>query len=206
MKATDKFHDIFVYNRRMSQLHKHISKIVKRNDIKEILDVGAGDGKIDSMLMANTNVSITGIDVLVRDMTYIPVEQYDGIHIEKEDGSVDTLMLIDVLHHTDDPEAVFKEVCRVSNRYVIVKDHVRHGLISYLKLRLMDYVGNNRFHVRLPYNYLTQSKWNKMFEDNDLEIVSYTKNLNLYTGLCHLLFDSNLHFVVLLKKRSKVWN
>ena len=206
MNITDKFHSMFVYNRRMSQLHGHISKLIQRHDIKEILDVGAGDGMIDSMLMAHANVSITGIDVLVRDKTYIPVEQYDGLHIEKEDGSVDTLMLIDVLHHTDDPEAVFKEVCRVSNRYVIVKDHVKHGLISYLKLRLMDYVGNSRFHVRLPYNYLTSSRWNKMFDDNDLDIVSYKTNLNLYTGLCHLLFDSNLHFIVLLKKRGKMWN
>lgn len=161
---------------------------------------------IDSMLMAHANVSITGIDVLVRDKTYIPVKQYDGLHIEKEDESVDTLMLIDVLHHTEDPEAVFNEVCRVSNRYVIVNDHVKHGLISYLKLRLMDYVGNSRFHVHLPYNYLTSSRWNKMFDDNDLYIVSYMTNLNLYTGLYHLLFDSNLHFIVLLEKRSKMWN
>lgn len=190
----------------MSQLHGHISRLIQRHDIKEILDVGAEDGMIDSMLMAHANVSITGIDVLVRDKTYIPVEQYDGLHIEKEDGSVDTLMLIDVLHHTDDPEAVFKEVCQVSNRYVIVKDHVKHGLISYLKLRLIDYVGNSRFHIHLPYNYLTSSRWNKMFDDNDLDIVSYMTNLNLYTGLYHLLFDSNLHFIVLLEKRSTVWN
>lgn len=206
MNITDKFHSKFIYDRRMSQLHKHISKLIKKYSIKEILDIGAGDGKIDSMLMADTDVSITGIDVLVRDKTYISVKQYDGSHIEKENGAVDAAMLIDVLHHTDDPEAVFNEVCRVSNRYIIIKDHIRHGLISYLKLRLMDYAGNSRFHVRLSYNYLTLSRWNKMFDDNDLDIITYQTNLNLYKGLCHILFDSNLHFVVLLKKRSKAWN
>ena len=78
MNITDKFHSMFVYNRRMSQLHGHISKLIQRHDIKEILDIGAGDGMIDSMLMAHANVSITGIDVLVRDRAYIPVEQYGG--------------------------------------------------------------------------------------------------------------------------------
>ena len=120
MKITDKFHSKFIYNRRMFQLHNHISEIIKKYNIKQILDVGAGDGKIDSMIMENNDVSITGIDVLVRDTTYIPVEKYDGSHIQKEDNSVDTLMLIDVLHHTEDPEAVFKEVCRVSNKYIII--------------------------------------------------------------------------------------
>jgi len=202
MKITDKFHSKFIYNRRMSQLHNHISEIIKKHNIKQILDVGAGDGKIDSMIMEDTDVSITGIDVLVRDTTYIPVEEYDGSHIQKEDNSVDTLMLIDVLHHTENPEAVFKEVCRVSNKYIIIKDHVLDGFISYLKLRLMDYAGNSRFHVNLPYNYLKQKRWTQMFNANHLRIVEYKTDLNLYKGLCHLLFDSDLHFVMLLEKKE----
>ena len=71
MKITDKFHSKFIYNRRMFQLHNHISEIIKKYNIKQILDVGAGDGKIDSMIMENNDVSITDLDVLFIDTTYI---------------------------------------------------------------------------------------------------------------------------------------
>ncbi|MBE7069275.1 MAG: class I SAM-dependent methyltransferase [Ruminococcaceae bacterium] len=200
MSISGKFHDKFVYDRRMSQLHDHISKLISEFGCERILDVGAGDGKIDSMLMETNNIPITGIDVLVRDVTYIPVEEYDGSHINREDNSVNTTMMIDVLHHIDDPEAVFKEVVRVTDKYVIIKDHIRHGFISYIKLKMMDYVGNKQYSVRLPYNYLTAERWNKMFKDNNLEVVSYNTDLKLYKGLFHLLFDSNLHFITILKK------
>ena len=59
-------------------------------------------------------VKITGIDVLVRNDTYIPVEKYDGYHINKSNNSVPATMMIDVLHHTEKPELVLKEAVRVS--------------------------------------------------------------------------------------------
>ena len=198
----DKLHNLFVYDRRMDVLSKQITKLIKKFKITSILDIGAGDGKIDSILMKNCDVDITGIDVLVRPKTYIPVIKYDGHNIPKEDNSVDTTMLIDVLHHTDNPEAVFKEITRVTNKYIIIKDHVLHGKLSFLKLKLMDYVGNKQYSVSLPYNYLTNKRWKKLFKENDLEVVYYTNKLNLYTFIFHWLFDSNLHFIAVLKKGS----
>ncbi|MCI9008961.1 MAG: class I SAM-dependent methyltransferase [Lachnospiraceae bacterium] len=99
---------------------------------------------------------IFGIDVFVRPETNVKVTAYDGKTIPYEDGDFDTIIIIDVLHHTDDPNLIVAEMARVSSKYVIVKDHLKSGLISYLKLCIMDYVGNAHYHVRLPYNY--QSK------------------------------------------------
>lgn len=206
MTLADKFHAKFIYNRRLDTLCELIQTFIKKHGCTEILDVGAGDGKLDKMIMSVTPCEITGVDILIRENTFIPIEQYDGKHIDKEDGSIDAVMAVDVLHHTDDPTELFKELCRVSGKYIIIKDHTVHGPISYLKLRLMDYVGNKRFNVRLPYNYLTSTKWNQLFDENDLDVISYNSDLHLYKGLCHLLFDSNLQFIVLLKKRSKTWS
>ena len=194
----DKIHKKFIYDNRIIQLYNNIKYLAK--DSTFILDIGAGDGKLDKMLMDNTDLSIIGIDVLVRDTTYIPVLQYDGKHILREDNSTNTTMLIDVLHHTDNPEEVFKEVVRVTNKYIIIKDHIKTNTWSYIKLKLMDIVGNKSYGVSLPYNYLTKSEWQKLFKDNNLRVVKCKTNLHLYKGICHKLFDSNLHFIALLEK------
>ena len=125
----------------------------------------------------------------------IKVTVYDGKTIPYEDGTFDTIIIIDVLHHTDDPNLIVAEMARVSSKYVIVKDHLKSGLISYLKLCIMDYVGNAHYHVRLPYNYQSKKQWETIFKNNNFKIVEWHEHLNLYKGLFHLLFDCDLHFI-----------
>lgn len=132
--------------------------------MRNVLDVGCGDGRIDSYLMQkNKKLHIRGIDILVRPKTYIEVTEYDGYHIPMADNEVDVVIIIDVLHHVDEPELLMKELVRVSSSTIIIKDHIRSNLLSYIKLRLMDYVGNAHYHVRLPYNYMTKKQWKQMF-------------------------------------------
>ena len=200
---TKAFHDKLVYSRRMMRLTELLSEMLQNNGggYKNILDVGCGDGLIDNCLMReNTEIRITGIDVLVRPNTFIEVTEYDGHHIPLEDNAVDTVMAIDVLHHTDNPGELIKEMTRVASSTVIIKDHIKSGLVSYIKLRSMDYVGNAHYHVRLPYNYLTKKEWEELFLKNNLEVQEYLSDLHLYTGLFHALFDRNLHFIAMLKK------
>ena len=198
---TKTFHNKLVYSRRMARLTALISEVLGGS--QTILDVGCGDGRIDSYLMReNKGIKITGIDVLVRADTYIDVIKYDGYHIPMEDNSVDTIMVIDVLHHVDDPQKLIKEMVRVTSGNIIIKDHIKTGFISYLKLRLMDYVGNAHYHVRMPFNYLTKAQWDAAFKENNLEVDVYKTDLNLYTGLFHILFDRKLHFIAKLNKKT----
>ncbi len=202
MKKTlsNKFHSKFIYNRRMSQLFNHLSTIIKKYNITDILDIGAGDGKIDSLLIDNNDIHISGIDVLVRDTTYITVTKYDGTHIDLDDNNINATMMIDVLHHTEDPSIIFNEAVRVTKNYIIIKDHIVSGFLSRLKLILMDYVGNKHYSVNLPYNYLSKDKWTDMFTNANVKVDYYITDLHLYKGLFHVLFDSNLHFIAVLKK------
>lgn len=197
---TKTFHDKVVYSRRMSRLTELLTPLLA--DSKSVLDVGCGDGKIDSLLLnkSKEKFDIKGIDVLVRPDTYIEVIEYDGSHIPYEDGSFDTVMAIDVLHHTDDPGVVLAEMVRVAKSTVIIKDHVKSGLISYCKLRAMDYVGNAHYHVRLPYNYLTKRQWNDYVKKFELKVAIEKTDLNLYTGIFHILFDRKLHIIMKLEK------
>ena len=130
----------------------------------------------------------------------IQVQQYDGEHIPYEDSSIDTVIIIDVLHHTDNPGKLLSESARVAKRQVIIKDHTKTGLLSVIKLRMMDYVGNRHYGVRLPYNYLTKDEWSRLFQENNLIINNYNVSLNLYKGIFHVIFDKGLHFIADLRK------
>lgn len=198
---TKRIHDKMIYSRRMKRLSELIIPLLE--DSREVLDVGCGDGKIDYLIKQKKDkLSIQGIDVLVRPNTFIKVKEYDGNTIPYDDDFFDTVILIDVLHHTDEPEKLLSECTRVAKKYVIIKDHIKHGIITYLKLRAMDYVGNAHYHVRLPYNYLTERQWRDIFLKNGLRIDAKITQLNLYEGFFHLLFDRNLHFITKLEKTN----
>jgi len=102
---------------------------------------------------------ISGIDVLVRDVAEIPVTRYDGRTIPFGDDSFDTVLLIDVLHHTGDAAALLAEAARVARGCVIVKDHLCESRMDGWLLSFMDWVGNRPHGVSLEYNYLSAADW-----------------------------------------------
>jgi SAM-dependent methyltransferase len=108
--------------------------------------------------------------------------------------------IVDVLHHTDDPAAVLAEASRVARQGVVIKDHLREGLLAGPTLRLMDWVGNRGHDVRLPYNYLDSGEWAAAFERAGLVRASGADALGLYGAPLNWLFERKLHFVALLRR------
>ena len=192
-------HDKFVYSRRMDLLSSIISKYL--SDGEKILDIGCGDGKIDWYIMQKKNVNISGVDVLVRDTTYIPVQKYDGTQLPFIDNNFDVVLFVDVLHHIDNPFIILQEAKRVA-KTIIIKDHLCEGVLAYSILKFMDYVGNAHYGVSLPYNYLNKIEWNTLF--NKVGLTSgedeYETKLNLYSFPFSLLFDRRLHFCAKLHR------
>jgi len=195
---TGRVHKKFVYDRRMDLLSSYFANIIKPGS--KILDVGCGDGKIDSMIMEKADVNIEGIDILVRGETYVPVKKFDGRVIPYSDNSFDTVIIIDVLHHTDDPKELLGEIKRVAKRNIIIKDHTANGFMARSILQFMDYVGNAHYGVRLPYNYMREKEWEKIFQELSLNAGKWEKILHLYPMPWGLIFDRKLHFIVDLQK------
>jgi SAM-dependent methyltransferase len=109
-------------------------------------------------------------------------------------------MLVDVLHHAEDPLALLREAARVARTAVAIKDHLREGLAANATLRFMDWVGNGRFGVRLPYRYWTREEWREAFAETGLVVEHWNEKLALYAPPASLLFDRSLHFVARLRK------
>ena len=64
----------------------------------------------------------------------------------------------------------------------------------------MDSVGNKRYGVSLPYNYMTNIEWEKSFNKLDLSQEFIIPYLKLYPWWADWLFGARLNFICLLKK------
>jgi SAM-dependent methyltransferase len=198
MSLVELLHGRYVHKRRISRLSELCSKLIPSN--ASVLDVGSGDGRLARFLSdKRKDISIYGIDVRVRSDVAICIEAFDGKSIPSAEDSFDVVMLIDVLHHTDDPMVLLSEAVRVARQVILIKDHLLQGMLGYSTLRLMDWVGNARHNVALPYNYWTPAQWHGAFDKLGLVVSSWESNLGLYPFPVDLIFGRSLHFVAALR-------
>jgi SAM-dependent methyltransferase len=197
-RFTSALHQKLVFGRRVRALASAIARVLPR-DVRTVLDVGCGDGRLASLVMLERpDLRVTGLEVHARPATAIPVTEFDGRHIPFATGSYDAVMFVDVLHHADDADALLREAARVASRAVVIKDHLLGAPLSRLRLRAMDWVGNIGHGVALPYNYWTREQWRTGFARARLVELERREHLGLYPAPLGLVFEAGLHFVNLL--------
>ncbi len=200
MTLIDTLHRHGVFPRRLKVLARWLSELLPPD--AQVLDIGCGDGSLDALIQqCRPDVTITGIDVMVRPHTAIPVTAFDGRTIPFADKTFDAAMMVDVLHHTENPAILLAEASRISRQGVVIKDHLRDGLLANQTLRFMDWVGNAHHGVVLPYNYWSERQWRSAFTDLGLTTEGWRTELGLYPWPASLLFDRSLHFVTRLTSR-----
>src|SRR3954447_3226582 len=196
----DTVHGGLVHERRVRVLSRHLAELVPQG--ATIVDVGCGDGRIAALIREQRpDVEVSGMDIGVRDKTMIPVQEFDGRSIPLADRSVDVVMLVDVLHHADEPHALLAEAARVADRAIVLKDVTRLGPGSDATLRFMDWVGNARHGVPLPYDFWTQAQWRSAFAELSLSVEEVKRRLGLYPWPASLLFEKRMHFILRLVPR-----
>src|SRR5258707_558642 len=98
-----------VHGRRVQVLSRHLASLIPNH--ARVLDVGCGDGLLTSLIaQERPDLSVSGVDVLVREGTRIPVQAFDGRTLPYDAKAFDATLLIDVLHHTEDPMILLREV------------------------------------------------------------------------------------------------
>jgi len=202
MTVLERIHGDYVLQRRVNRLAGLMAKLLPWE--ASVLDVGCGDGLVARAVMdQRPDVMVRGIDVLVREQTHIPVEPFNGREIPAESGSYDIVMFIDVLHHVENPLVLLTEAVRVARQGLLIKDHTKNGLLASPTLRFMDWVGNARHGVALPYNYWPRKKWHEAIESLGLAIAEWRSDLGLYPWPASWLFDRSLHFIARLDRQPR---
>ena len=197
--ALGTLHSRWITARRVNVLAEWFDQLAPTGS--RVLDVGCGDGLLASTLLARRpDLQIRGVDVLPREHTHIPVEIFDGATLPFSDGSFDGVLFSDVLHHTPSALQLLREAHRVSSRFVLIKDHYRKGWAAQRRLMVMDWVGNARFGVALPYLYWTEEQWQRTLQEVKLRPERIITDLHLYPSVVDWVFGGELHFVARLNK------
>jgi SAM-dependent methyltransferase len=198
LNIIERIHDRYIKGRRVRVIASRLAPLVPR--AARVLDVGSGDGRIaKEIARLRPDLTIAGVDVLMRADARIPVTAFDGTHLPFDDKSFDAILFVDVLHHTLDPLALLREAHRVGRSAVILKDHDAHGILAVPTLRFMDRVGNARFEVALPHNYLAWEQWAQAFGQSGLVVERVLRHLRIYPIPLRWFFDRSLHFIALLR-------
>lgn len=191
-------HATLVLDRHLRVLSDRLCRLLPPGCAKG-LDVGCGSGRLAGRMMESLpGLEITGTDVVVRRDAVIPVIPYDGRKLPCPDGSFDFTMIVDVLHHTDNPAEVLRECRRVSRRFVLIKDHVCESRWDDMRLRVMDWGGNRAEGINMPYRYLSRMEWGALFKEAGL-VPDYSAGaLGLMAPPLSFIFEGRLHFIARL--------
>jgi SAM-dependent methyltransferase len=199
LSMVGRWHHAFVFQRRTRVLAEMLAAQIPQG--ASVLDIGCGDGTIASLIaQLRPAVSIRGVEFLVRPGCKIECHAFDGSKLPFPDASFDVCLLVDVLHHTQDPAILLREAARVSRSFVLLKDHLDENFFDDATLRFMDWVGNRPYGIILEYNYQNSKQWAEHFSRCGLAEASWTTQVPLYPAPFSLLVGRGLHFVSLLKK------
>jgi len=112
-----------------------VFRVMPRDVGRAVLDVGCGDGYLCNELVRRGWHGVVGVDLARSRLDYVQsrfpsirLAQTDIHRLPFKDGQFDLVTCSEVLEHLEDPEAAFRELARVSRRYVICTTPYREGV------------------------------------------------------------------------------
>jgi|GEM_PF-2559267 ubiquinone/menaquinone biosynthesis C-methylase UbiE len=122
---------------------------------QQILDIGAGSGRVAEMLHRKTGAHFTLLDVVDYNSSALPLYLFDGRALPYENDTFDHTLLVFVLHHNLDPRPVLREALRVSRQSVLLVENDVRGFVRRPVTQFIDSIEHYRKGV--PRCYFTKS-------------------------------------------------
>jgi SAM-dependent methyltransferase len=189
-----------IYEHRQNTLVRLISPHLKPG--ARVLDVGCGFGQLGHALKeASPDVArVEGAESVRRGSELIPVTAFDGIRMPWSDKTFDAVILADVLHHDHNPERLLRESVRVSRHLVIVKDHLRDGLLAQQRISLLDWAANAGYNVPVLYRYHNLREWRGLVGKVSTRVVEERTSIDIYPPVFNRLLGKGLHYFVVFER------
>lgn len=152
-----------------------------------VLDVGAGN------CLLCQELGRRGYDVVPLDLKnlsfvdeIVPVV-YDGTTLPFGDDSFDMALVITVLHHAPDPDAVLAEVKRVARRIIVIEEIYENLFQKYFTYAI-DSLFNLEFFSH-PRSNRTDAGWREAFRGLSLDVSAavYSRSLGLLRRVTYVL-------------------
>ena len=161
-----KIDEVF-FRSKTERLILRMKQFFSRGD--KILDLGSGIGMF-SHILQEQGYQVTPIDV--KDKSLYPSVRpliYDGKKLPFADYSFDVCLLLSVLHHTQNPEAILKEAKRVANK-IIVSENIYRSATQKLYTHFIDSLLNLEF-FHHPHTNRTDKQWKEAFKRLGLTLI-----------------------------------
>ena len=176
-----------IIRRRSETVVNRIMPFIKNSN--KIVDIGSGTGDVASLIKAQGK-NITSVDVAdFHGPRMIKTVIYDGKTLPFKDRSFDTALLLMVMHHTPNPEAVFKEAARVAKEIIVIETSYTGRINRFLTI-ISDAIGNLRLEAFWN-SYKSDDKWRHFFTKHGFKIQAtksfYDKNLG-FVPFLHILY------------------
>ena len=116
------------------------------------------------------DIASTEIDIV--DSSYsadLRPDVYDGISFPYNDGAYTTALLLTVLHHTLDPDAILREAARIARRVIIIED-VYDSVWQRKYTKIADSITNLEFFGH-PHTNRSDSEWRTTFDTLGFELL-----------------------------------
>jgi SAM-dependent methyltransferase len=200
-KAFEWLHHGYVHERRTDVLSRHVADLLPQR--ATVLDIGAGDGLIAKKISERRpDLDVRAVEVLRRPETHLHVELFDGKHVALPDKAIDVALLIDVLHHAEQPLELLREADRVARRAIVVKDVRTRGILATETLHLMEVLANTSHGISIPETFWSDDEWRAAFDELHLNAEEVRTRLGLYPFPATVLFERSFHFVARLVPRA----
>jgi ubiquinone/menaquinone biosynthesis C-methylase UbiE len=171
----------------------------------KVLDFGAGDCNLISLIDSQAGLQGHGIDI--RDYRQVPdfknFSVYDGRRIPFPDAFFDTVVSVYVVHHVRDQGSAIGEIARVlkpGGVLVLIEDSFESPL-GRVVAAAYDLLANAAaFQVTVELNFHTPSDWKQLLEnDHSLRVQQMTP---LRLGPICRIVPPSLYFKLLLIARK----
>jgi ubiquinone/menaquinone biosynthesis C-methylase UbiE len=192
-----------VYRRRLSILSELLLTHLRDKD--RVLDVGCGSGQLGAELQKQSakrmmKIDVCGLERFPRGCEPIAVTEYDGSRFPFPNVTFDMVIVADVLHHEEQPDALIRECVRVSKRLVVIKDHQLSGPLAKVRVSFIDWAANAPYGVECLYRYNTPAQWSAFLHKAELTPMGIYSSINLYPFGLNLVFGRRLQYLAVCRR------